>query len=170
MTDHAQPGADAAEPVPAPPAPDVFVPYTDETYDLRKQAAQTMLNYLERSEAMLARCEMTMRDRGSDQFTAANAAVRIMKAGSDITKALMLAAFGETRHRSLRDEAILPPRREPAPRSQVHEDMDATIALMARETRALAEEIVEEAEKDRALGDEIRRWAQLGASHVSQQE
>src|SRR5437868_11733034 len=98
MTDHAQLGADAAVSAPVPQTP---VPYTDETYDLRKQAAQTMLDYLERSQAMLARCEIAMRDRGSDQFIAANAGVRIMKAGSDITKALMLAAFGETRHRSI---------------------------------------------------------------------
>jgi hypothetical protein len=135
------------------------VPYTDETYDLRKQAAQTMLNYLERSEAMLARCEIAMRDKGSDQFTAANAGVRIMKAGGDITKALMLAAFGETRHRSI-TEPVLPPPRGPAPRSQAHEDMEATIAVMARETRALAEEIVEEAEKDRAgpFGGQARAY------------
>jgi len=150
MTDHAQPGAAAAEPAPVPP-----MPVPDETYDLRKQAAQTMLNYLERSEAMIARCEIAMRDRGSDQFTAANTAVRIMKVGGDITKALMLAAFGETRHRSIR-ETILPPR-EPAPRSQAREDMDAAQTIMARELRALTEEIVGEAEKDRALFAEQTR-------------
>ena len=153
MTDHAHPGADAAQSAPVPHAP---VPYTDETYDLRKQAAQTMLNYLERSEAMIARCEIAMRDRGSDQFTAANIAVRIMKVGGDITKALMLAAFGETRHRSIRENAPLPPR-EPAPRGQAREDMDAAQAIMARELRALTEEIVGEAEKDRALFAEQTR-------------
>jgi len=140
MTDHAQPGAAAAEPVP--------VPYTDETYDLRKQAAQTLLNYLEKSEAILARCEIAMRDRGSDQFTAANAAARIMKVGGDITRALMLAAFGETRHRTIRETVEMPP--QAMPRSAARADLDAAQAVMARELRALAEEIVGEAEKDRA--------------------
>src|SRR5579862_958575 len=132
MTDHTQPGADAAEPVPVPQQ--TPVPYTDETYDLRKQAAQTMLSYLERSEAMVARCETAMRDRGSDQFIAANTAVRIMKVGGDITKALMLAAFGETRHRSI-SEPVVPPPREPALRCQARQDMDAAQTVMARELR-----------------------------------
>ncbi|MBL6853409.1 MAG: hypothetical protein ISS15_02510 [Alphaproteobacteria bacterium] len=139
MTDHAQPGAAAAEPVPFEP---------DETYDLRKQAAQTMLNYLEKSEAMLARCEIVMRDKGSDQFTAANAAVRLMKAGGDITKALMLAAFGETRHRSISEKVEQP---RPQRTDQVAQDIDAATALMARELRALTEEIVSDAEKDRLI-------------------
>ena len=136
MTDHAQPGAAQSAPV----------PYTDETYDLRQQAARTMLNYLQRTEVMIARCEATMRDKGSDQFTAANTAVRIMKVGGDITKALMLAAFGETRHRSIREA---PPSREPAPRTQTQEDLDATTAVLAREMRALSEECVKDWEKDR---------------------
>jgi hypothetical protein len=146
MTDHAHPGADAAVSAPVPQA---FVPYTDETYDLRKQAAQTMLSYLEKSEAMLARCEIVMRDKGSNQFVAANAAVRIMKAGGDITKALMLATFGETRHRSLRDEAILPPRPQRA-NSDIAQDLNATQAVLARELRALTEECADGWQQGRA--------------------
>jgi hypothetical protein len=142
MTDHAQAGADAAV-----SAPDTFVPYPDETYDLRKQAAQTLLNYLEKSEAMLARCEIAMRDKGSDQFTAANTAVRIMKVGGDITKALMLAAFGETRHRTFRETVELP--RRPAPRSAASADLDATEAVLARELRAMTEECADGWQKER---------------------
>jgi hypothetical protein len=72
-----------------------------------------------------------------------------MKVGGDITKSLMLAAFGESRHRSI-SEKVLPRPREPAPRSQAREDLDATTALLAHEMRTLSEECVGEWEKDRA--------------------
>jgi hypothetical protein len=99
---------------------------------------------------MVGRCEAAMGDKGGDQFTAANTAARLMKVSTDVTRALMLAAFGETRHRSLSDAVVLPPAHEPAVRRPVRDDMDATTAVIARELRALAEESVGGWERDRA--------------------
>jgi hypothetical protein len=156
MTDHAQTGADAAVSAPIPPT---SAPHTDETYELRQQAARHLLNYLDRTDAMIARCEATMRDKGGDQFTAANTAARLMKVSTDVTKALMVAAFGETRHRSFR-ETVMPPPREPAAPDPVDADIDAAAVLMARETRAVTEECVREWEQAREKAAEYARYAE----------
>lgn len=156
MTD-APSGADANAPVPC----------TDETFELRDKAAQHLLGYLERVDAMLARCESAMRDKSSDQFTAANTAVRLMKVGGDLTRSLMLAAFGETRHRSLSDAVALPRPQRAAPLpNPVAEDIDATKAVLARQLRIVTEECAREWNEARATED---YWTRTIATHKQQQ-
>jgi hypothetical protein len=168
MTDHAQSGADAAVSAPVPPA---SAPHTDETYDLRQQAARHLLNYLDRTDAMIARCEATMRDKGGDQFTAANTAARLMKVSTDVTKALMVAAFGETRHRSFRETVVSPPApREPAAPNPIREDIDATTTVLARQLRLIAEESAQEWDEERAkhakVIAEMKTYGQEPVSYV----
>jgi hypothetical protein len=144
-------------------------PPTDETFEIRHKAAQHLLGYLERIDAMLARCESAMRDKSNDQFTAANTAVRLMTVGGELTRSLMLATFGETRHRSLTDNGLPlppPPSLAPPPPSPVTEDIDATKAVLAHQLRIITEECAREWDQARATE---AYWTRTIATHKEQQ-
>jgi hypothetical protein len=73
---------------------------------LRIEAAQRLGAMMVRSLGLLDDCSRHCAVGKSDAIGAFNAAARLIKANADITHALLRAAQGETRHRTIIEKAI----------------------------------------------------------------
>jgi hypothetical protein len=92
-----------------PDEPNCETPVISPADELRRQAAQYLIDHLEISSSLMARCEALAHQSKGDRTTPVFAAARLMQASADTARTLSQVANGETRHRLI-VERVEPPR------------------------------------------------------------
>jgi len=112
-------------------------PVISSAEELRRQAAQYLIDHLEISSSLMARCEALAYQAEGDRTSPLFAAARIMRVSADTARALGQVANGETRHRSIIEKVETYKAPPPDP---VGADLDATMLILSGRLRRLAEE------------------------------
>ncbi len=115
--------------------PDPESPVISSKKELRRRAAQYLIDHLEISASLMARCEALALQSKGDRTTPVFAAARILQVSADAARALNQVANGETRHRSIVEKVE---RRIAAAPDSVGEDLAATTRILSRRLHAFA--------------------------------